>query len=279
MSPKWIKMLITEFRIPMPFTLDEYQRGQMYTTIQTSLLESSNEEGVEVLKNEPFSDNADMPEGYSSGDYTKKVYNFANRFPFFIRALAPKSAMQLTEESWNSFPYTRTILTNDKMKEDFFIKIDTIYCEGKPEQENAHELSQDLLDTRKVVQIDIAKDTLSNAWKRDTPEPSQFTSAEVNRGPLATDWIQTAEPIMTCYKLVQVKFKWFGLQRTIESFIMKTERKLFTSFHRCMFVWIDDWFVLTPNQLKNMENKADKQLSGTPSRGMSRYQTSAYTIK
>ena len=38
--------------------------------------------------------------------------------------------------------------------------------------------------------------------------------------------------MMTCYKLVTVEFKWFGLQNRIESFIQKSERRLFTNFHR-----------------------------------------------
>lgn len=278
MFAKWFKMLITEFRIPMPFTLDEYKRGQTYTTIKTSLRESSNDEGVEVIKSEPFSNNEEMPEGHTSGDYTLKSYNFANRFPFFIRALAPKSVMLLNEESWNSFPYSRTIVTNERMEDNFFIKIDTIYCEGKPEQENVHQLTQALLDKRKIILIDIANDNLSSSWRRDTADPSHFISQESNKGPLATDWIQTENPIMTCYKLVQVKFKWRGLQRTAESFIMKTEKKLFTSFHRSMYVWVDEWYSLSPAQLRSMETKAEKRLSSTPSRKRSRYQTSTYEI-
>ena len=40
------------------------------------------------------------------------------------------------------------------------------------------------------------------------------------------------KPVMTCYKLVTAEFKWFGLQTRVESFIMKAEHRLFTSFHR-----------------------------------------------
>jgi hypothetical protein len=41
-------------------------------------------------------------------------------------------------------------------------------------------------------------------------------------------------PVMTCYKLVTVEFKWFGLQTRVENFIQKSERRLFTNFHRYM---------------------------------------------
>lgn len=37
---------------------------------------------------------------------------------------------------------------------------------------------------------------------------------------------------MTCYKLVSADFKWFGLQNRVENLIQKSERRLFTNFHR-----------------------------------------------
>lgn len=40
------------------------------------------------------------------------------------------------------------------------------------------------------------------------------------------------DPVMTCYKLVTVEFKWFGLQNRVENFIQRAERRLFTNFHR-----------------------------------------------
>lgn len=41
-----------------------------------------------------------------------------------------------------------------------------------------------------------------------------------------------ASPVMTCYKLVSADFKWFGLQNRVENLIQKSERRLFTNFHR-----------------------------------------------
>lgn len=60
----------------------------------------------------------------------------------------------------------------------------------------------------------------------------RFKSDKTNRGPLIGAWKETAQPVMTCYKLVTCEFKWFGLQSRVESFIQKTERRLFTIFHR-----------------------------------------------
>ena len=49
------------------------------------------------------------------------------------------------------------------------------------------------------------------------------------------------EPVMTCYKLVTIEFKWFGLQSKVENFISTTERRLFLNFHRQVFCWTDKW--------------------------------------
>lgn len=61
----------------------------------------------------------------------------------------------------------------------------------------------------------------------------RFKSEKTGRGPLiGNEWQKSVDPVMTCYKLVTCEFKWFGLQSRIESFIQKSERRLFTTFHR-----------------------------------------------
>lgn len=61
----------------------------------------------------------------------------------------------------------------------------------------------------------------------------RFKSEKTGRGPLiGADWKTKVNPVMTCYKLVTCEFKWFGLQSRLENFIQKSERRLFTTFHR-----------------------------------------------
>lgn len=58
------------------------------------------------------------------------------------------------------------------------------------------------------------------------------------------------DPVMTCYKLVTAEFKWFGFQGKVENFIQKSERRLFTNFHRYLpmtqmfVVSVSSWGVL-----------------------------------
>lgn len=89
---------------------------------------------------------------------------------------------------------------------------------------------------------------------------------------------------MTCYKLVTVEFKWFGLQSKVEHFIQKvtestrsrlepqftnceldcgcpqTERRIFLNFHRQVFCWLDRWHGLTIQDIRDLEEKTKKEL-------------------
>lgn len=76
-----------------------------------------------------------------------------------------------------------------------------------------HELSPDKLKQREVVHIDIANDPVQQSDYKPDEDPTKFKSEKTGRGPLVgPDWKTKVNPVMTCYKLVTVEFKWFGLQ-------------------------------------------------------------------
>lgn len=58
----------------MPLTVDEFQIGQLYSVTEASKNETGGGEGVEVLRNEPFS-NYHLIDGHDSGQYTHKIYH------------------------------------------------------------------------------------------------------------------------------------------------------------------------------------------------------------
>uniref|UniRef100_G3TNE8 Phosphatidylinositol transfer protein membrane associated 1 n=1 Tax=Loxodonta africana TaxID=9785 RepID=G3TNE8_LOXAF len=117
--------------------------------------ESSGEgSGVEILANRPYTDG---PGG--SGQYTHKVYHVGSHIPGWFRALLPKAALQVEEESWNAYPYTRTRYTCPFV-EKFSIEIETYYLPDAGQQPNVFNLSgaerrQRILDT-----IDIVRDAV-----------------------------------------------------------------------------------------------------------------------
>ncbi|CRK98825.1 CLUMA_CG012024, isoform A [Clunio marinus] len=255
-------MLIKEFRVVLPLTVEEYQVAQLYSVAEVSKNETGGGEGIEVLKNEPF-DNFPLLGGkYSSGQYTYKIYHLASKVPAMIRLVAPKGSLEIHEEAWNAYPYCRTVITNPKwMKEKFTLIIETLHANDMGDQENVHELTGEKLKIREVVQVDIANDHIAHADYRESEDPTKFKSQKTGRGPLiGPDWRKKVNPVMTCYKLVTCEFKWFGLQGRVENFIQKSERRLFTTFHRQVFCWIDQWHGLTMEDIRAIEEKTKEEL-------------------
>jgi hypothetical protein len=255
-------MIIKEFRVTLPLTVEEYQVAQLYSVAEASKNETGGGEGIEVIKNEPFHDHPLLGGKYSSGQYTYKIYHLASKVPTMIRLLAPKGSLEIHEEAWNAYPYCRTVITNPGyMKENFFICIESLHIGDTGIQNNVHELSPEKLKQREVVHIDIANDPVTPADYKPTEDPKIFKSQKTGRGPLSgPEWIKNVHPVMTCYKLVTCEFKWFGLQTRIENFIQKSERRLFTTFHRQVFCWIDRWHGLTMEDIRAIEEKTKEEL-------------------
>lgn len=255
-------MIIKEFRVVMPVTVEEYQVGQLFAVAEESKNNTGGGEGIEVLKNEPYEGKPLLNGKFSKGQYTYKIYHLASKVPAFIRLLAPKGSLEVHEEAWNAYPYCRTVISNPGyMKDNFYIVIETMHYADNGVSENIHELPSDKLKIREIVTIDIANDPVLPGDYKPDEDPAKFKSAKTDRGPLVGKWHDTVKPVMTCYKLVTAEFKWFGLQTRVESFIMKAERRLFTSFHRQVFCWLDRWHGMTMADIRRLEDETKEELN------------------
>lgn len=257
-------MLIKEFRVILPLSLEEYQVGQLYSVAEASKNETGGGEGVEILVNEAFTN-----EEMGSGQYTHKIYHLASKVPRLVRTLAPKGALEVHEESWNCYPLCKTVITNpDYMKDGFHITIKTIHVENDlGQQENVHKLPSTDLAKRDVVFVDIVNDTVESKDYKAEWDPSKVRSEKAGRGPLKADWRETSKPIMCCYKLVTCEFKWWGLQSTVESKIQKVYPRLFRNFHRQVFCWMDQWYGMTMDDIRAMEEKTKSELDSQRQQG------------
>ncbi|KAF1436627.1 Membrane-associated phosphatidylinositol transfer protein 1, partial [Spheniscus mendiculus] len=216
---------------------------QRFSPQKKSREESSGEgSGVEILANRPYSDG---PGG--SGQYTHKIYHVGSHIPSWFRALLPKAALQVEEESWNAYPYTRTRWDPAGPRgglrgrpcrraqprpcasprytcpfvEKFSIEIETYYRPDAGQQTNVFNLSaaekrQRILDT-----IDIVRDPISPGEYKPEEDPKLYHSSKTGRGPLGEDWLEGAAggPLMCAYKLCKVEFRYWGMQSKIEQFI------------------------------------------------------------
>ncbi|GAA6218794.1 phosphatidylinositol transfer protein alpha isoform-like [Lates japonicus] len=253
-------MLIKEFRIVLPISVEEYQVGQLYTVAEASKNETGGGEGVEVLVNEPYEKDGEK------GQYTHKIYHLQSKVPGVIRMIAPKGSLEIHEKAWNAYPYCRTILTNTYMNDRFMIKIETWHKPDMGEQENVHGLDKSAWDATEIVNIDIGDRSCINQkdYKAEY-DPAIFKSERTGRGPLGPDWKKELAnnpdcPHMCAYKLVTVEFKQMLVQGKIESFIQKVEQRLFNLFHRQLFCTIDNWVHLTMDDIRRMEEETKKEL-------------------
>lgn len=252
----------------LPFSPEEYHVGQLYCVAEASKNETGGGDGVEVLINEPF-DNE-----HGQGQYTEKIYHLQGKVPRFIRAIAPKGSLLVYEKAWNSFPYIKTVITNGYMQDSFHLSITSMHVENDlGDLENVHNLSPEQLAKREVVKIDIVNDQVDARDYKPEFDPSKVRAEKAGRGPLQKDWKETSKPIMCAYKLVECEFKWWGLQTKVESMIMKAERRVFTNFHRQVFCWLDQWYGLTMDDIRRIEDETrqalDEQRTKGELRGMS----------
>ncbi|KAI4819968.1 hypothetical protein KUCAC02_027968 [Chaenocephalus aceratus] len=405
-------------RVVLPCSVEEYQVGQLFSVAEASKNETGGGEGIEVLKNEPYE---------KDGEKGHKV-------PGFVKVFAPEGSLVFHEKAWNAYPYCRTIVTNEYMKDNFFIKIETWHKTGPWNTRKCEctKLDSSTWQNVAVVPIDIADGSeVSAADYKPDEDPAKFKSAKTGRGPLGPAWkkflvtgsdkgftlssachaagqkmktqmgkkpcqdmgsefdkqqfciktdvflievlltgstecfysaaetskftmgnfsllqevknkgTQTAlktsavlstfrghkgmpvgngvavraeaekwslhlefihfalppppssvsslhketeckrrmdleskelvsktdRPRMCAYKLVTVKFKWWGLQTKVENFIHEQEKRIFNNFHRQLFCWIDKWVELNMVDIRRMEAETQNELDELRRRG------------
>ena len=249
----------------MPLTLAEYRIGQLYEVMEASKRNTGGGDGFEWVSSEPrFDFNAsfriNFKEHFVQNHYTHKLLNISHGAPNFLRLLAPKGALELTEICFNAFPYIHTSYSSDYMKNNLYFTIDSVHLEDRGTTENAHHLDAAELANREVVVIDLASDAILSQDITPDTDPRTFTSEKTGRGPLKEGWVQSQTPVMCCYKLVRCEFKWFGLQEKVESMIMKLMYRIFGIIHREMFCFIDKWIDLTIEDIRKLENKTKFEL-------------------
>uniref|UniRef100_A0A4W5QTQ3 Phosphatidylinositol transfer protein membrane associated 2 n=1 Tax=Hucho hucho TaxID=62062 RepID=A0A4W5QTQ3_9TELE len=230
-------MLIKEYRIPMPMSVEEYRIAQLYMIQKKSREESCGEgSGVEILENKPYEDG---PGG--SGQYTHKVYHIGKHIPSWFCSILPQAALRVEEESWNAYPYTRTRI--HYMAHCGLCPVLTVgLCVHPPDP------------------IDIVKDYIAPHEYLVEEDPKLYVSVKTQRGPLTDDWIElinqnpTQNPVMCAYKLCKVEFRYWGMQSKIERFIHDVGlRKVMVRAHRQAWCWQDEWYGLTIEDIRQLE--------------------------
>ncbi|KAM6165539.1 membrane-associated phosphatidylinositol transfer protein 2 isoform 2-T2 [Erethizon dorsatum] len=254
-------MIIKEYRIPLPMTVEEYRIAQLYMIQKKSRNETCGEgSGVEILENRPYTDG---PGG--SGQYTHKVYHIGMHIPGWFRSILPKAALRVVEESWNAYPYTRTRFTCPFV-EKFSIDIETFYKTDSGDSPDVFSLSPVEKSQLTTDVIDIVKDPVPPSEYTAEEDPKLFQSVKTRRGPLSDNWIEEHKkrllPVMCAYKLCKVEFRYWGMQSKIERFIHDTGlRRVMVRAHRQAWCWQDEWYGLSMENIRELEREAQLMLS------------------
>ncbi|KAL3101686.1 hypothetical protein niasHT_024819 [Heterodera trifolii] len=266
-------MLTREYRTVMPLSIEEYRIAQLFCIEEASPRQieeaSEGELRIEVVRdNEPFEGQNLCNGRFTSGHFTHRICHFNSKLlPSLLRRLLPKGAMNVHEQSWSAFPYSKVELTNpDFMKDNFLIRTETLILSDRGTTKNAFGLTKKALnECQKMVRIDIANDTefLSAEDFTEDTRPSTFRSACTGRGPLKPQWQTNCEPVVCVYKLVTVKFKWLGFQTMVESLMQKVSPKLICMFCRELFCSMDRWYGRTLTQIRLIEEEAQQALDET----------------
>lgn len=251
-------VLMKEFRVAMPLTLEEYQIAQMYMIMKMQQENTTGTEGVEVLENRPFEDDE-----FGKGQYTLKLYRLQSKAPSWLKTFAPADALVMQEEAWNSYPRCKSVIQCPYFTK-FRLTIETIHKADNGQSENVHGLSKNELAAREVEILDIASAT-SDYWSyiigRNNIDFSTFQSARTNRGPFLEGWQNSCDPVMTAYKLVTIDAPYWGFGSRLEQTLMAGERALFLESHRNSLAWIDEWFGLTIEVIRGLEQQSDVSLN------------------
>ncbi|XP_061530489.1 cytoplasmic phosphatidylinositol transfer protein 1b isoform X3 [Phycodurus eques] len=241
-------MLMKEYRICMPLTVDEYRIGQLYMISKHSCEQSGSGEGVEVVRNEP----ENHPE-HGPGQVTEKQIYLSSKLPAWAKVFAPRF-FYVTEKAWNFYPYTITeysvsllphhlkyttsprrqlmctnILVHSLPRICTFVSVQvsflpkfSIRIETRFENNNGcndNVFMDGPTPAEDVTFLDILSDPIPEKHYKDSEDLSRWQSSKTQRGPLEEGWREDHQPIMCSYKRVQCSFEVYGFQTKTEDFI------------------------------------------------------------
>ena len=114
-------MIITEYRILLPLTLEEYRKGQRYTAVDMHKSNTGGGEGTNYLEYEQYTE-----EGVEVR-YFHLVYKFESRVPKLLTKIAPSGSFDVFEQSWDSFPRRKTIFKNKYLESKFVCSFQSLF--------------------------------------------------------------------------------------------------------------------------------------------------------
>ncbi|XP_048881772.1 cytoplasmic phosphatidylinositol transfer protein 1b [Brienomyrus brachyistius] len=243
-------MLMKEYRICMPLSVEEYRIGQLYMISKHSHEQSSDGEGVEVICNEPHAHPQHGP-----GQYTEKRIHLSSKLPSWISMFVPR-IFYIIEKAWNFYPYTITEFTCSFVPK-FHIRIETKFEDNNGS--NLNVFGDTPTPKENVIQLDILNDPIPEKHYKSKEDLNTWVSAKTGRGPLQAGWQNQSHPIMCSYKRVECSFEVYGLQGKVEDFVHRTVHDILLVGHRQAVAWMDEWHGMSLEEVRQFEKQLQEQ--------------------
>jgi hypothetical protein len=231
-----------EYRIPVPLTLDEYQIGIDYAYFSGIKEQMGTGAGVTLLERREFEEDDPKDIRMEAGTYRRKENQFGHHLPAILRGLAPEGSLAVIEESWDCFPYKKSVFKSAYMGESFYLEVRQMIVEDdRGDLENPLMLEEEYLG-REIEYIDILLDDKTSSPLEGGADVVTFQSEKHERGPIKENFHESHEPITTVYSAVIFRLVTPMLQETAENLLLSWGvRDMLLAVHRRAYCTIDAW--------------------------------------
>lgn len=235
-------MRCIEYRIPMPLSLEEYEVGSTYAYLRSIEEQLGTGAGVELLERREFEEEEPEDGRMEAGVYRRKKNQFGQHLPTILSSLAPEGSLYVVEESWDCFPFKKSVFKSPYLGAAFHIEVrQMILDDDRGEHPNALDLDPVYLD-RPIEYIDIFSDDKTGSPLEGPGDIALFRSEKHGRGPLKEDFHVDHDPICTVYSAVFIRLDTPVLQETAENLLLSWGvRDMLLAIHRRTVMCLDEW--------------------------------------
>jgi len=253
--------VLQEYRIPLPFSVDQYRVGHDYVIVRSTLdeIDAEGPSGMncEMLASERCSDPA-----LGQGRHTKRRFHFGSRLPGIVQTmLGGAKALVIEEDAWTFYPYVEAVYACPLFGQRFAMTIQTVYCEDDgsmdPKYEKLLNMTRSIrsLEKRPVKTIDISTPpktsdgSMYNNVYVASEDPRQFG--------LSPQW----EKKMVSVKLLCIRLNIPLVGSMLQRRGLNSSEDLYHRLHRRAYCWHfgdKGWGNMRIRDVRKMEKKLPK---------------------
>jgi hypothetical protein len=252
---------LQEYRIPLPFTVDEYRVGHDFTVVKSTLAEIDQEGpsgmNCELLSSERCSDAA-----LGSGRHTKRRFFFGSRLPAIVqRMLGGEKALVIEEDAYTFYPYVEAVYACPLFGARFAMTIQTVYCES--EEKMAPQHLKLLNAVRGIKGLSKGKTkTLDIGSPPRTSDGSMYNNVYVkSEDPREFGLSPKWERKMLAVKLVCIRLAIPLVGPMLQTRAVSSSEDLYHRLHRRSYCWKfgkDGWGTMKIADVRKLEQRMKK---------------------